>query len=290
MGFLVQKLHKSLVLGKPLSINMQNDSKQIIFIRKYLKKHKNYFLVFGFIFLFPFYHFNQNKNAKLIIWYVGQGQMVTYSDITSCIHFDMGGEFFPVKKLVKECGRKNNKVFFSHWDWDHINFTKTAWRRLSSFCRLNTPGGKSNKRKKKFLSDIPFCKQSTMESETIFKEIKFPAHWNKTKKATDSNKYSRVVIVKNKILIPGDSPGSSEILWQKKIKTPIQFLVLSHHGSRYSTTPALLNHLPYLKIAIASARKKRYGHPHHLVKKRLAKKGVPLLSTEDFNHIHIPIN
>ena len=263
--------------------------KQILFIKRYLKKYKKHFLVFCFFFLFPFHHFSRNKEAQLIVWYVGQGQMITYSDITNCIHFDMGGEFFPIKKLIKECGRKDNKVFFSHWDWDHINFTRKAWKRFSFFCRLNTPGGKGNKKKKKFLSNIPFCKKSVKAYKKIFREIIFPAHWNKTKKATNSNKHSRVVIVRNRILIPGDSPGSSETLWQKKIKKPIQFLILSHHGSRYSTTPALLNHLPYLKIAIASARKKRYGHPHHLVKKRLAKRGVPLLSTEDFNHIYIPI-
>ncbi|MDE0151073.1 MAG: hypothetical protein OXK80_01070, partial [Bdellovibrionales bacterium] len=124
----------------------------------------------------------------------------------------------------------------------------------------------------------------------IFREITFPADRNKDKRTTNANKYSRVVILKNKVLIPGDSPGSSEKLWLKKIKAPITILVVSHHGSRYSTTPQLLRHLPHLKIAVASARKKRYGHPHPLVKKRLGWRGVSLLSTEQFNHIHIPLD
>ena len=251
---------------------------------------KQYFLIFILVFLFPIHHFSQNKRVQIIIWYVGQGQMVTYSDITTCIHFDMGGEIFPIKKLIKECGQKENKVFFSHWDWDHINFTKRAWKRLPSFCRLNTPGGRGSKKKKHFLSSIPVCgKTSIRVSKKIFRDILFPAHLNKKRGNTISNKYSRVVIVKDTILIPGDSPGSSEKLWQRKIRVPIKILVVSHHGSQYSTTPQLLQYLPHLKIAVASSRKKRYGHPHPLVKKRLAQRGVPLISTEDFNHIRIPI-
>ena len=259
-------------------------------MKQHIKQNKKYLLIFLLIFLFPFHQFSQNKNPRIIIWYVGQGQMVTYSDITTCIHFDMGGEFFPLKKLIKECGQKENKVFFSHWDWDHINFTKKAWKRLPSFCRLNTPGGKGNKKKKKFLSHIPVCdKKSIKTTHKIFREIPFPAHWNKNKRDTDSNKFSRVVVVKNTVLIPGDSPGSSEQLWQRKIKAPITILVAGHHGSRYSTTPQLLKYLTHLKITIASARRKRYNHPHPLLKKRLMKRGITLLSTEDFNHIHFPL-
>ena len=246
---------------------------------------------FILVFLFPIHNFSQDKKARLIIWNVGQGQMVTYSDIKTCLHFDMGGEFFPIKKLIKECGQKENKVFFSHWDWDHINFTKRAWKRLPSFCRLNTPGGKGSEKKQNFLSPIPFCgKRAIKASKKLFREVFFPAGRNKDKRATDANKHSRVVVLKNTVLIPGDAPGSSEKLWSKNIKVPIKVLVVSHHGSRYSTTSQLLKYLPRLKVAVASARKKRYGHPHPLVKKRLAQKGVSLISTEQFNHIHIPLH
>ena len=260
-------------------------------IRKFLRKIKKYFnktnlCLSLLVFFFPLHHFSQNKPAQLIIWSVGQGQMVTYSNIDSCIHFDMGGERFPAKKLVKECGRKINKVFFSHWDWDHINFSRKAWRKLSHLCRIGWPGGTDSKKKKQFLSIIPECEKN---ENKIFKEIIFPYHLNKKKQATEANKSSRVVIVKNYILIPGDSPGSSERLWRKYITTPISILIAGHHGSRYSTTEGLLKQLPYLKLAIASARRKRYGHPHPLVKKRLARKGVPLLGTEEFHHIRIPI-
>ena len=260
-------------------------------IKKYTKKHKKPLAVFVIVFLFPFHHFSQNKHAQLIVWHVGQGQMVTYSDLTTCIHFDMGGEVFPLKQLIKECGRKENKVFFSHYDWDHINFTKQAWKRLPFFCRLNDPGGRGTKKKKQFLEVVPRCGAKSLKSaKKIFREITFPADRNKSKRHTSANKHSRVVTVKSQVLIPGDSPGSSERLWQNKIKARIRILVVSHHGSRYSTTPQLLARLPFVKIAVCSSRKKRYGHPHPLTRKRLAVRGIPLLSTERFNHIRIPLH
>ena len=247
----------------------------------------SYLGIFLLTAFFPLHHFSQNKPAQFIIWSVGQGQMTTYSSTTTCIHFDMGGEKFPMKDLVKECQRKTNQVFFSHWDWDHINFSRKAWKKLFHFCRIGWPGGKGSGKKKKFLSVISECSEV---KQGIFKEIVFPFHLNRDKKTTYANKHSRVVVVKDRILIPGDSPGSSEQLWRKHLPLGLQILVLAHHGSRYSTTPELLKYLPNLKLAVASARKKRYGHPHPLVKKRLQAIGVPLLSTEEFNHIRIPIN
>ena len=245
-----------------------------------------YLCIFILTFLLPLKLFHHSSKTHLIVWYVGQGQMVTYSDLNHCVHFDMGGEFFPIKKLIKECGQKINQVFFSHWDWDHINFAKRAWKRLNSFCRLNWPRGPSTPKKKLFLSTVPKCQNVP---KLDFQEISFPVHRNLSKKISIANKHSRVVVVKQQVLIPGDSPGSSEYLWQHKIPESIQILVLSHHGSRYSTYSSLLKKLPHLKIAIASARKKRYGHPHQLVKQRLMQYKIALLHTEYFNHIYIPL-
>ncbi len=247
---------------------------------------KKYFIIFVSLFVFVFSISAIARSAELIIWSVGQGQMVTYSDDDYCIHFDMGGEKFPLKKIFQECSKKENQVFFSHWDWDHINFTKKLMRLLSSFCRINSPGGIGSESKQKFLSGVPQCEEVPKD---IFKEIIFSFDLNTNKKSTSSNKHSKVVVIKNRVLVPADSPGSSEPFWQEKIEAPIEILILSHHGSRFSTRESLLEHLPKLKMAIASARRKRYGHPHPLVKERLAKKGVPLLSTEDFNNIRIPL-
>ena len=247
----------------------------------------SYIALFLSVFLYPTEPFvSRGDHPELIVWYVGQGQMVTYSNEASCYHFDMGGEQLPLKELVRECRRKNNFVFFSHWDWDHINFAGKVRRQLPSLCRVNDPGGKGSKKKRRFLFKIPKCK--TNEKNPPFKEITFSPQV-KDRRARMANKMSKVVVLLDQVLIPGDSPGSLEKIWVKKISAKIEILILAHHGSRNSTSEPFLAHFKYLKTAIASARRKRYGHPHPMVKKRLAKRGVPLLSTELFRHIRIPL-
>lgn len=67
----------------------------------------------------------------------------------------------------------------------------------------------------------------------------------------------------------------------------VRVLALGHHGSRTSTSKDLLKELPNLKLAIASARKRRYGHPHRETVEALGKFKVPILSTEDWGNIVI---
>jgi competence protein ComEC len=91
-------------------------------------------------------------------------------------------------------------------------------------------------------------------------------------------------------LIPGDSTAPQEKIWSyhgNMQKTG--FLLLGHHGSRTSTSEELLSQLPHLKVAIASARFARYGHPHLEVVRRLKKYHVALLKTEDWGNLWFEI-
>ena len=69
--------------------------------------------------------------------------------------------------------------------------------------------------------------------------------------------------------------------------TEAQYLLLGHHGSRTSTSEQLLVGLPHLKLAIASSRHRRFGHPHLETQLRLKSHHVPLITTEDWVNIHL---
>ncbi|MBK7961611.1 MAG: hypothetical protein IPK04_10715 [Bdellovibrionales bacterium] len=69
----------------------------------------------------------------------------------------------------------------------------------------------------------------------------------------------------------------------------IKVLILGHHGSKTSTSEALLQRLPRLKFAIATARESRYGHPHFVVLNRLRQHRIPILRTEDWGHIGLEL-
>lgn len=238
--------------------------------------------------LFFSFLFNKPENFKedqLIVWNVGQGQMVTYLSDRYCHHFDMGGEKgkFPKKKIFKLCKKKKNRVHYTHWDWDHIGFSPQAKSIFPSLCRVVLPGqGLPKKRnKRRMIQRIPPCAAQNHHS---IKELL----WPKTVQARNSNESSRIFIIKKRVLIPGDSNSRMEKYWSSLIEDPIQVLVVGHHGSRSSTSNLLLNSLPHLNLAVASARRKRYGHPHFQTVRRLNNKGVLLLSTEDF-HVRIPL-
>ena len=227
------------------------------------------------------------KTGRLIVWSVGQGQMVTYVFKKTCHHFDMGGEYFPKKDLFKTCGQKKNRVYYSHWDQDHINFSLKVKKILPSLCRSGDkapPNRKKYRKKRKIILKIPLCAEKAPD---FIEEIPLK------KKPKNSNESSRIFVLNKKVLIPGDSPSKMEKHWSKALKDPsfkIEVLIVGHHGSRSSTSKLLLSRIPHLKLAASSARRKRYGHPHPLTIKRLRKKRVRVLNTEDFGHIDISLH
>lgn len=217
----------------------------------------------------------------LIVWNVGQGQWVTLAREHSCEHYDAGGEFKPSSaNLKKYCGSKDNLVFFSHWDWDHIGLIKYLDLQLPRVCIAQMPGGESNDAKMRMLKALPACSKKVADNKMLTSQ---------DAKTANANSH---VFLTHQVLIPGDSPTSQEKQWLHQLPQPltIQTLILGHHGSRTSTGFDLLNFLPNLKMAIASARSSRYGHPHLQTLFRLQKQGIPVLRTEDWGSIVRPLS
>ena len=223
----------------------------------------------------------EDFKSVFIVWNVGQGQWVTKVDHEACLHFDVGGEFKPSsQKLKLYCDKKQNALFFSHWDWDHIGLVKYLDLHLPQVCIAQMPGGVGSESKVRLLKSIPACAKKNFSVQTLF------AH---DAKSTNANSN---IFVQRDILIPGDSPTSQEKLWLHQLTSSLKIhtLILGHHGSRTSTSLELLSALPHLRLAIVSARKKRYGHPHLQTLFRLQKHHISVLRTEDWGHIVMPFS
>lgn len=222
------------------------------------------------------------ERPTLYVWNVGQGQWLTLSYHAQCIHFDMGGEKAPLERVSQLCKYRNNLIFLSHWDWDHLSYFSKFIKSVRTVCRLSKPDGLPKSSYKKRFLNLLECTQN----------LKFLSYFFPTQNLRlKSNDLSRVLTLKNHILIPGDSTQKMEKVWIQKLKlSKIKILILGHHGSRTSSSQLLLNRLENLKLAIASARKKKYGHPHQVIQKRLTQKRVSLLRTEDWNHIVIDLS
>ncbi len=262
---------------------------------------------------------------QLVIWNVGQGQWVTWVTQTRCEHFDMGGERADWKLLRKLCGARQNKVHFSHWDLDHINLVPKVRSVLRDICIATYPIGlPPQPYKLKMLKKISACENANSLSKSMAKsspqsltrqkltdsasstkstpEIKrqfftsVRARWarlrsfrNRRSARPDTNATSQIYAIQGLALIPGDSTKQQEEIWSDYLSGSgrLKWLILGHHGSQTSTSPALLAKLKHLKIGIASCRQQRYGHPHASVTARLQQQGVSVLTTEDWGAIRL---
>ncbi len=227
------------------------------------------------------------NHPLFIIWNVGQGQWLTGVQWDRCDHFDFGGEKFPLRQLQRICSKKENSLQLSHWDFDHWNGLPKFQRITSQFCHSPWPIPAPPKTLPRLATKIPSCSQIM---KPWYHAMSASSRAARTLPSNDS---SQVYVFKDQILIPGDSTQKMEQFWAGPdlgiAKKNIRILVLGHHGSKTSSSETLLNHLPQLKLAVASARKSRYGHPHAVVISRLKKHRIPLLRTEDWGHIGIEL-
>lgn len=231
---------------------------------------KNKLFVCVLLLIFPKV-IEKGLQANFIVWNVGQGSWATFIDASNCVHFDMGGEVFPTQ-VLNLCSNKLNSLFLSHTDWDHISFIKRFKNNVAFFCLVYPTTSI------KFLNKIKRCPQLHGAVKKIYSG----------NSAKSKNASSIVYLVENQVLLPGDSPISEEKTWLKKLKKPTPILILGHHGSATSTSVALLKRLRP-KLAVASARKKKYGHPHRKVARKLTRFRCPLIRTEEHGHIFMQI-
>ena len=233
----------------------------------------------------------------VVIWNIGQGQWITVVTNNVCIHFDMGGEWLPnygnrrTPPVLKLCSDKLNRVYLSHSDMDHIKFLSWGMDHLPQLCDAAPPLDPMNARKRALIAKVPRCHSPLPTREVKVVEItpRFKTH-----EFRGHNDFSRIFIIYGPyraILIPGDSEAHAEAVWSKRLYNlpPVQILVAGHHGSKTSTSQTLLRALPNLQIAVASARKARYGHPDPIVVARLRADGVPLLRTEIWGNIALQL-
>lgn len=242
---------------------------------------------------------------QFVVWNVGQGQWATWAVGLDCFHFDMGGERADWTRIQSLCRGRANRVYFSHWDLDHINFAARAKRFLPDLCIAASPGGAAASERTARLRQLPACSHDSTERWSQATAAAFasnscqsrsnPNAVNRIHEVTpsqritrdNSNDSSRIFILDDHVALPGDASAAIERRLPERELRQVSWLVLGHHGSRTSTSPTLLRRLPALALAIASARRQRYGHPHPSVMERLRDRGVALLITEDWGHVRL---
>lgn len=260
----------------------------------------NFFPSWFFLFLFFSPHYlssNKVKKPIFIIWNVGQGSWSSLVTDDACFHFDMGGYKQKKKnKILQKCKKKQNILLLTHADTDHINLTYPFKNPWIKFCLYKNPREAPKKYNRKYLQNLKLCTKKTLlllkKQDIIEIPFSIPQKNNFYKKKyakSQSNFLSRIFLIKNLILIGGDSTKKAELLWKNNLPSPekIKYFLLNHHGSKNSNHINLLKKLKNLKMAIASAKKSRYKHPHKEVIYLLKKQKIALLQTEIWGSLYI---
>ncbi len=225
-----------------------------------------------------FLSFDSLAESKLILWDVGQGQWATWSDSDSCHHFDMGGEKFPFR-VLSECRKKVNRLSITHWDFDHISFVFKALKYGLSFCVFSLP--EEDHKWKARLERQSSCQ------EIIATKIESVLPHLVSQKRNDR---SVIFKINNNVLITGDAPAKAENLLHRYISiSNVKYLIAGHHGSLTSSSEEFIGRLSDLRMALLSARKQKYNHPHPIVQARFKRNRVPLVSTHDWGHLIITL-
>ncbi len=214
------------------------------------------------------------QRPLIIQWNVGQGSWTSYINEQYCIHIDAGGEW---RGLTPLCRKKKNFLFFTHYDWDHINLASKIQRSARHLCRTQRLPNDISLFKRKILEKIPFCK---FIDQKVIRQIYVSTFSQENE--------SHAFIIGGKFLITGDAYKKVEKKWLSSTELKgVQFLLAGHHGSRTSLAPELLRQSPSLKMIFVSCRKKRYGHPHVETKKKAEAFKLPLLITEQIGTMAI---
>jgi competence protein ComEC len=242
--------------------------------------------------LIPSYQLRESpKRRQFIVWNIGQGQWTTWVKENECWHFDVGGEKDASRGVESFCSKKLNRIFLSHWDWDHVGLLARLKKTGLKLCLAAAPQGPTSDRKKMLIHDLRSCPAVPVENYADKVVKLFSPSQKSLKRPIGGNHLSQVFWLSElNILIPGDSTTTEEKIWKGKIPISTRGLILGHHGSRSSTSNEVLENLPHLRWAVSSARKSRYGHPHSEVIERLAKRKIPLLRTEDWGTLHFFAN
>ncbi len=81
------------------------------------------------------------------------------------------------------------------------------------------------------------------------------------------------------LLLPGDIEQAGERALIDVELPAIDLLLVPHHGSRSSSTPAFINHTRPGVAIYSTGYANRFGHPDEVVERRYRRRGIPTLNT-----------
>lgn len=220
---------------------------------------------------------------------VGQGQAVLIETAEGALLYDTGpgypggGAAFPfaIKPLLQSQGvRQLGALVISHGDSDHAG----GLAMLNEFLDIERVyAGEPEK-----LPGSSGCPAGRWQSGGV--NFQFQQAFSDTE-GLSSNNRSCILRIDNghcSLLLTGDLDTSGEYrMLSAGYRQPVTWLVAGHHGSRDSTSAAILDWLQPHAVLISAGHYNRFGHPHVEVIRRLDERNIPWLKTADSGAIKL---
>ncbi len=220
---------------------------------------------------------------------VGQGQAVLIETSEGALLYDTGpgyatgGSAFPFAVtpwLERQGIRHLNVLVVSHGDSDHAGGYQALRKQLTL--------GRVYAGEPELLVGAVQCSQQQWQLGGV--QFSFQQAF-KPQQVRSSNNRSCVLRIENdhcSLLLTGDLDASGEYrLLSGGHREPVTWLIAGHHGSRDSTTGALLDWLQPERVLISAGRYNRFGHPHAEVVSRVHARGIPWMQTAEVGAIKL---
>ena len=193
-------------------------------------------------------------------------------------------------------------VFVTHLDEDHISGIETLLQNEEGIRVKKVILPQAVIRDEAYRTFISLCEESGisyafMKTDDVLKDGKMTLtalHPTETYQTASRNAYSLVLKLEYDsfhALFTGDVEPDAEavIVQQLEADWRCHVFKVSHHGSRYSNTKALLDTIQPAMSLISCAEKNSYGHPHTETIQRLQGVGSQILQTAESGAIMIHV-
>jgi competence protein ComEC len=222
---------------------------------------------------------------------VGQGLAILVRTRHHALLYDTGprfgdfdlGERVVLPSLRKLGVKELDLMLISHADADHAGGARSVAKGLAV---------------KRVISGDPLALPAELQSQAcetdrqwIWDGVKFRLwQWPS---AGDSNQKSCVLQIEangERLLLTGDIDAAAErSLLDSPLAVPTDWLQAPHHGSRSSSSMALLNGLQSKAVLISRGHGNSFGHPHPTVVARYRKRGIKIYDSAHQGAIHLQL-
>lgn len=276
-------------------------------MQKFIKNLKYYFLAFLFVTaVFVWYAVFAESREGLEVDFldVGQGDAIFIQAANgNQILLDSG----PNKKVLSELSkimpfydRSIDIIIESHPDNDHIEGFIDVLKKynvsaiMESGVQVDTPVYQTleNTIKDKGIQKILAKRGMRINlGDNIYIDVLLPIINNPDFSPHDGMIVLKLNFGKNSFLLTGDMEEKMEkylISIDKNLTSNV--LKVGHHGSKTSTSEALLGYVNPDYAIISVGKDNKYGHPHQEILERLNQFKIPILRTEEKGTIKIKSN